>query len=246
MGIVVMKRSDYISSVASLFSDASRSKLLDTDPTLTRPNSLQSFLCTLRQRGEISQSDYDFLRPKAAHFGRAYGLPKVHKHYNDSPPFRPIIDTTGTPHYNVGKWSGVIKFYRRYVDDTLVLIKPSDIPEILNKFNTFDKNIQFTIDTFPDNVIHFLDILISSDNTDVYNKSTHTGQYTHFSSFEPFFRKIAWVKSLFHRASKLCSTSQLFENQIRKLKMFMSWNCYPRAVRNLVISKLKHKFSTNQ
>ena len=84
--------------------------------------------------------------------------------------------------------SGVIKFYRGYVDDTLVLIKPSDIPEILNKFNTFDKNIQFTIDTFPDNVIHFLDILISSDNTDVYYKSTHTGQYTHFSSFEPFFR----------------------------------------------------------
>ena len=26
----------------------------------------------------------------------------------------------------------------------------------------------------------------------------------------------------------------------------MSWNGYPRAVRNLVISKLKHKFSTNQ
>ena len=48
-GIVVMKRSDYISSVASLFSDASRFKLLDTDPTLTRLNSLQSFLCTLRQ-----------------------------------------------------------------------------------------------------------------------------------------------------------------------------------------------------
>ena len=37
--------------------------------------------------------------------------------------------------------SSVIKFYRRYVDDTLVLIKPSDIPEILNEFNTFDKNI---------------------------------------------------------------------------------------------------------
>ena len=52
----------------------------------------------------INQSDYDFLRPKAAHFGRAHGLPKVHKHYNDLPPFRPIIDTTGTQHYNVGKF----------------------------------------------------------------------------------------------------------------------------------------------
>jgi hypothetical protein len=81
--------------VTSVFSDASRFKLLDTDPTPTRLNSLQSFLCTLLQRGEISQSDYDFLRPKAAHFGRAHGLPKVHKHYNDLP---------GTPHYNVGKF----------------------------------------------------------------------------------------------------------------------------------------------
>jgi hypothetical protein len=87
-----------------------------------------------------------------------------------------------------------------------------------------------------------LDILISSDNTDVYYKSTHTGQYTHFSSFEPFSRKTAWVKSLFHRASKLCSTSQLFENQVRKLKMFMSWNGFPRAIRNLLISNSKKNF----
>ena len=95
---------DRSSSVTSLFSDASRFKLLDTDPTPTQLNSLQFFLCTLLQRGEISQSDYNFLRPKAAHFGRAHGLPKVHKYYNDFPPFRPIIDTTGTPHYNVGKF----------------------------------------------------------------------------------------------------------------------------------------------
>ena len=79
----------------------------------------------------------------------------------------------------------------------LVLIKPSDIPEIFKKFNTFDKNIQFTIDTFPDNVIHFLDILISLDKTDVYHKSTHTGQHTHFSSFEPFFVKLRGLNLYF-------------------------------------------------
>jgi hypothetical protein len=88
--IVVMKRRDYLSSVTSLFSDASHFNLLDTDPTPTRLSSLQSFLCTLLQRGEISQSDYDFLRPKVAHFRRAHGLPKVLKHYNDLPPFRHI------------------------------------------------------------------------------------------------------------------------------------------------------------
>ena len=30
-----------------------------------------------------------------------------------------------------------IKFYKRYVDDTLVLIKPSDISAVLAKFNRF-------------------------------------------------------------------------------------------------------------
>ena len=58
--------------------------------------------------------------------------------------------------------SGTIKFYRRYVDDTLALIKPSDISTVLEKFNSFDKNLQFTVDTFSDGVIHFLVILIST------------------------------------------------------------------------------------
>ena len=31
-----------------------------------------------------------------------------------------------------------IKFYRRYVDDTLVLVKPCDIPSILKKFSSFE------------------------------------------------------------------------------------------------------------
>ena len=116
--------------------------------------------------------------------------------------------------------SGIIKFYRRYVDDTLALIKISDIPEILDKFNGFDKNLKFTVDTFSDGTIHFLDILISNDNTDVYQKSTlHTGQYTNFSSFEPFSRKTAWVKSLFYRAFKICSNKELFEKQIKKIKI---------------------------
>ena len=43
--------------------------------------------------------------------------------------------------------SGVIKFYPRYVDDTLVLIRPCDIPFLLSEFNSFDENLKFTIDS---------------------------------------------------------------------------------------------------
>ena len=48
---------------------------------------------------------------------------------------------------------GAIKFYKRYVDDTLILIKPSDISSVLAKFNSFDRNLNFTVDIFPDGLI---------------------------------------------------------------------------------------------
>ena len=51
---------------------------------------------------------------------------------------------------------GIIKFYIRYVDDTLLVIKRTDISCVLNKFNNFDDNLKFTIDTFENCVPHFL------------------------------------------------------------------------------------------
>ena len=52
--------------------------------------------------------------------------------------------------------TGIIAFYRR-----LVLIKPKDIPFVLNKFNSFDKNLKFTVDNFENSKINFLDLEIS-------------------------------------------------------------------------------------
>ena len=137
--------------------------------------------------------------------------------------------------------SGVIKFYRRYVDDTLLLIRPSDIQFVLDKFNSFDKNLKFTFDDFPDGHVHFLDLKITKDGIDIFRKNTHTGQYTNSPSFEPFSRKISWINSLFFRASKICSNATLFNNQINKIKRFMSWNGFPTKVRNFLIKKLKAK-----
>ena len=54
--------------------------------------------------------------------------------------------------------SGIIKFYIRYVDDTLVLIKQDRIEEVLMAFNLFDRNLKFTVDEFDDGLVHFLDL----------------------------------------------------------------------------------------
>ena len=77
---------------------------------------------------------------------------------------------------------GLIKFYIRYVDDTLVLAKVEDIDNIMKRFNSFDKSIQFTVDKFEDSNSHFLDIKINGSEIDLYYKTTHTRQYCNFSS----------------------------------------------------------------
>ena len=79
--------------------------------------------------------------------------------------------------------TGIVKFYARYVDDTLLVIKRKDIDFILQKFNSFDKSLKFTIDTFEHCVPHFLDIEICPNDLGIYHKNTETGQYTNINSF---------------------------------------------------------------
>ena len=71
--------------------------------------------------------------------------------------------------------SGMIKCYCRYVDDTVLLVKPADIPHIHNLFNKLHKNLRFTVECFENAVSHFLDIKISPLGLKIYGKNTQTG-----------------------------------------------------------------------
>ena len=115
----------------------------------------------------------------------------------------------------------LVKLYLRYIDDTLFLVKDEDINLIHKRLNSFDKSIKFTVDTFPDGNVHFLDIKIDKNHTDIYYKETHTGQYTSFHSQTPWHLKTAWIKALFHRANKICNSKQAFQQQINHIKTLM-------------------------
>ena len=132
----------------------------------------------------------------------------------------------------------LIKFYIRYVDDTLLLVKEKDINLIQKRLNSFDKNIKFTVDSFSDGNTHFLDIQLDRNHTSIYYKPTHTGQYTHFHSQTPWPLKTAWIKSLFLRAKRICSTNEAFNGQVKQIKKLMSWNSYPKRVRNSLLKRL--------
>ena len=139
-----------------------------------------------------------------------------------------------------------IKIYMQYVDDTLLLVKEKDIKIIHKCLNSFDKNIKFTTDNFPDGNVHFLDIQIDKSHTSntyyfykpyIY-KPAHMGQYAHFHSQTPWPIKTAWVKGLFHRAKRICSSNVEFNEQIKNIKKLISWNSYPKQVRNSLLKRL--------
>ena len=51
-----------------------------------------------------------------------------------------------------------IKLHGRYVDDTLLVIKPKDMERIHQALNKFEKNLRFSVDKFDDVVSHLLDL----------------------------------------------------------------------------------------
>ena len=140
--------------------------------------------------------------------------------------------------------SGIIKFYCRYVDDTLVLIKSKDIKHVHNLLNSFNSNIQFTVDTFENSNIHFLDLLILDNlDIDIYRKSTFTGQYLDYDSFIPWHYKISWIRALVHRAKTICSTNHIFTKQSNFIfDKLMAWNNFPARIRQ----SLKRRFLSDE
>lgn len=60
-----------------------------------------------------------------------------------------------------------VKSYIMYVDDTLVLVKRSDVDKVMSQINSFHNNFNFTVDSFIDQKIHFLDLLINKTLTDL-------------------------------------------------------------------------------
>ena len=91
--------------MTQLFAAPSKFCKLDKNKTLTQLKPLQNYLKTIYNRGEINNDEYNsiYIRPQSTKPTRA-GLPKTHKPYDNLPPLRPIIDTTGNTYQPVAKF----------------------------------------------------------------------------------------------------------------------------------------------
>ena len=136
----------------------------------------------------------------------------------------------------------IIRFYIRYVDDTLLLVKKDQLDKVLKAFNKFDRGLKFTVDTFDNCLPHFLDLEICPNGISIFRKNTHTGQYVNYTSVTPWKWKVAWIRSLTQRAVKICNSSNL-SKEIKSIKNFAAWNAFPKHIVNGIIKRITSKTS---
>ena len=79
----------------------------------------------------------------------------------------------------LSSFASTVKFYGRYVDDTMCIIKRSEVDNFTEHLNSLYPAIKFTLEHEQDNKITMLDTLIHKNQDgslsfSVYKKSTHT------------------------------------------------------------------------
>ena len=93
--------------------------------------------------------------------------------------------------------------------------------------------------------MHFLDVKIHQNSTDIYYKDMRTRQCINYCSQTPcikaFDKRTSWINALYHRAQNICSNKQALDKQSSQIKTFMSWNGYSKRVQNSVIKQIETK-----
>ena len=141
-------------------------------------------------------------------------------------------------------------YYKRYVDDTfLIFSNEQDSISFFEHMNCQHPNISFTIETENDDCLPFLDVLVSrkdgSLETSVYRKSTFSGLYMKYDSFVPAQFRHSLINGLFSRAWRLCSSSDIFQNEITYIKQLLTANGFPYHIINKLLKRFLKSKSTN-
>ncbi|BHF64852.1 hypothetical protein SprV_0200786000 [Sparganum proliferum] len=130
------------------------------------------------------------------------------------------------------------KFWARYVDDTFVVIKRSEVKAFKALLNSIFPDIQFTMEEEVNNQLPFLDVQITrltdgKIRTTVYRKATNTRRILHFRSNHPVGHKRSCVRTLFQRVQTHCSDDSGRKEEINYLQTLFKANGYPKSfIRN--------------
>ena len=130
--------------------------------------------------------------------------------------------------------------YCRYVDDIFVIVRNEQHLQELKQHMESSSVLKFTYELSVQGKIPFLDVAITQcDNkiiTDVYRKPTDMGKCINAASECPQRYKTSVIRSYIRRAYKICSSWQLFDAEIRRVKQNLVNNGFSN---NLIESEIK-------
>jgi len=133
-------------------------------------------------------------------------------------------------------------YWGRYMDDVISLWNygEAELRGFLDHLNTYDRNLQFTLEVEIENKLPFLDVLIirNADQLDftIYRKPTQNNRFLHFNSNHPPQVKRAVVTSLIDRVLNICSNSYLIA-EINFIRDILFGNGYPIPFVNKIINR---------
>ena len=89
------------------------------------------------------------------------------------------------------------RFWKRYVDDTVAVIKSDQVSTFHSHLNSINPHIQFTMEIESNGSLPFLDVLLTRQPdgcivTSVYRKATATDKYLSFNSHHPLTPSDQW------------------------------------------------------
>ena len=110
-------------------------------------------------------------------------------------------------------------FYRRFVDDTFILLwTKGHVEKLKNYLNKQQKNIKCASKIEANQSLSFLDMKITSKNNrfvaSVYRKPTFSGVLTNFESFAPNMHKHGLIETFVYTSFRSCSSYEKFHRKI--------------------------------
>ena len=112
--------------------------------------------------------------------------------------------------------------WKRFVDDTITVIKKNNRDSFLQHLNSIHSKIKFTCEEVrEDGSMPFLDILVTPEKdgslkTSVFRKTAHTDLYLQWDSHHTIPSKYSVAGTLFHRATIVCSTPPIVARRRRR------------------------------
>jgi len=133
--------------------------------------------------------------------------------------------------------------WKRYVDDIFCIWNGTErqLNSFLTLLNSFNKQIQFTIEIGTNCSLYFLDLNISLINNkfnyNIYRKPTFTDTVIHNSSNHPPSHKHSAFHSMVHRLITILLSDINFAKELSTIKYIASNNGYDSSLIDNILTK---------